>query len=66
MIKTRQKNDRSEKYLKVVRWAQNRYTKAGRLVLDTGGIPSTYSKIEKIAFERYMRQPRDSEGCLVF
>ena len=57
-----------EKYLRVVEWARARYTDpvTHTLVLDTGGVLSTYSRIEDAAFKKYLARPRDADGCLVF
>lgn len=52
------------KYLSIVAWARNRYTIAGVLVIDTGGVPSAYSRIEDAAFKKYASIPRDDSGCL--
>ena len=43
-----------DKYLKITRWAKNRYRKNGRLILSIGGNPSQWSKIEKMAFDKYI------------
>ena len=56
-----------DKYLRVVHWAQARYTDpvTHTLVLDTGGVKSTYSRIEDAAFAKYMALPRDASGALI-
>ena len=43
-----------DKYLKITRWAKNRYRKNGKLILSIGGNPSKWSKIEKMAFDKYI------------
>ena len=43
-----------EKYLKVTRWAKNRYRKNGVLILSIGLDPSKWSKIENLAFKKYI------------
>ena len=60
------KNQKMARYLRLVAWARARYVVAGTLIISTGGVPSTYSRIEALAFERYMRCPRDADGALVF
>jgi len=42
------------KYLEIVKWARNRYAKNGWLVLERGGKPSKYSRIEKAAWKKYL------------
>lgn len=44
----------ANRYLAIVRWAQQRYTSGGVLVVDVGGAPSRYSMIERAAWDRYM------------
>ncbi|MCE5331100.1 MAG: hypothetical protein LLF95_03050 [Bacteroidales bacterium] len=44
--------------MKITRWAQRRYywkEEAKGLVIDRGGIPSKYLKIEDMAFDRYLK-----------
>lgn len=57
-----------EKYLRVVERARARYTdkKTHLLVIDTGGVKSTYSRIEDAAFAKYMALPRDAGGALIY
>lgn len=43
-----------DRYLKIVDWARARYTRNGFLILDIGGKPSPYSRIEQAAFARYI------------
>ena len=45
--------ENANRYLKIVRWAQRRYTNAGRLVTFIGNAPSRYTIIERLAFARY-------------
>ena len=47
--------DKYEKYLKVVKWACDRYKIKNKLVIQIGDTFSEYSKIEKLAFERYLK-----------
>jgi hypothetical protein len=54
------------KYQKIVAWAQLRYTRGHTLIVSTGGVPSTYSRIEDAAFNKYLRLPRDADGRLIF
>lgn len=44
----------ADRYLAVMAWARLRYTKAGSLVVSVGGVPTTYTKIERAAWGRYM------------
>jgi len=53
------------RYISIVKWARQRYTSAGVLIISTGGKPSTYSRIESAAFEKYMRYSRDESGAIV-
>lgn len=57
---------RFDRYLKVCEWARKRYTRNGILIIDRGGVPTTYARIEEAAFEKYIRHPRDEDGCLIF
>jgi hypothetical protein len=43
-----------DRYLAVVRWAQHRYAIDGALVVEVGGAPSPYSRIEAMARERFL------------
>lgn len=47
-------NAAADRYLKIVRWAQRRYTVQHRLIISIGGRLSRYSKIERMAFDRYV------------
>ena len=47
-------NSNADRYLKIVRWAERRYTINGRLVLRVGGIPTVFTRIEMAAWQRYM------------
>jgi hypothetical protein len=44
------------RYRRIVEWARSRYTVKGLLIVDTGGIPSIYSRIEDLAFNKYLRK----------
>lgn len=44
----------SDRYLGIVQWALARYTYDGVLIISRGLQPSTYSRIEELAFRRYM------------
>lgn len=42
-------------YLKITRWAKNRYSKNGEIILyHAGGRPSIYSRIEAAAWSKYI------------
>lgn len=41
-------------YLKICRWSQRRYGLNGCLVITQGGQPTRYSRIEALAWSRYM------------
>ena len=43
-----------DRYLKITRWAKNRYRKNGRLILWIGLNPSQWTKIENLAFKKYI------------
>ena len=43
-----------DKYLKIAKWAKNRYRKNGVLILSIGLDPSKWSKIENLAFKKYI------------
>lgn len=46
-----------DRYLKIVRWAQDRYRdENGFLPLRKGGAPLAYLRIEAAAFARYMEE----------
>lgn len=47
-------NEAIDRYLKIAAWAKHRYTMQHRLVISIGGRLSRYSKIERMAFDRYM------------
>jgi hypothetical protein len=45
----------SERYLRIVMWAEDRYTSpSGVLVVSINGKPSLYKIIEKLAWDRYV------------
>ena len=46
--------DAVDKYLKVVEWARKRYTSHNLLVIRTGEQDSVYTKIENLAWDRYL------------
>lgn len=48
-------NALADRYLEIVEWARKRYTIKHRLVLSIGNRLSRYSKIERMAFDRYLR-----------
>jgi hypothetical protein len=43
-----------DKYLKIAGWLANRYTFGGRLALSFGDVPSEYTKLERLAAEKYL------------
>jgi len=43
-----------DKYLKIVTWLRKRYTKNGMLVIEKGGSPSKYTRLETLAWLKYM------------
>ncbi len=45
---------RADKYLAIVSWAVKRYTRKGSLAINVGGAPAAYSRIETLAWHRYM------------
>ena len=45
----------SEKYLKIVKWLRKRYTRNGLLIVDVGGVPSKYTRLETLAWIKYQR-----------
>lgn len=46
-------DERTERYLKLVRWAQRRYTSAGWLTISIGKRATIYTRIERAAFYKY-------------
>jgi hypothetical protein len=53
-----------DRYLKISKWLQARYTALGMLVLSVGGVPSQYSKLESLAYDRYVAESeRDNEDA---
>ena len=53
---TAQLLERCDKYLKVVNWARDRYTRNGFLPMYLGGGKmSPWVRIEELAFYRYMK-----------
>lgn len=45
----------ADRYLHIVRWLKRRYRRAdGLLVLEHGGKPSMYARVEYMAFCRYV------------
>lgn len=47
-----------DRFLKITMWAQRRYygkEEARGLVIDRGGIPSKYKKIEDMAFDKLLK-----------
>lgn len=49
-----QAQDRYSRYLAVVRKLERRYRVDGALLISTGGQPSRYSRLEILAFWRYV------------
>lgn len=43
-----------DRYLKIVAWANRRYTVNGYRVLAVGGVPGVSVRIERAAWSRYM------------
>lgn len=43
-----------DRYIKVTRWAKARYRKNGVLILWANGKPSAWTRIERLAFDRYI------------
>lgn len=52
----------TSRYLKLEGWARRRYTIDGVLILDRCGMPSTYSRIESAAFQKYIVRARARRG----
>jgi hypothetical protein len=48
------KADRINRYLAIVYWARKRYASDFGLVTWMGGVPSTYTQIERLAARRYL------------
>jgi hypothetical protein len=60
-------DDRFERYTHLMSWAWRRYqTPRGTVIISTGGHPSAYSRIEQAAWDRYISNPRDQNGRLIF
>lgn len=45
----------NDRYLKIVRWAERRYTRDGKLVVMEGNKPSRFTRIEIAAWKKYVR-----------
>lgn len=43
-----------DRYLRILRWARNRYTVNGILAVIVRGQPTRYSRIERAAFDKYI------------
>jgi hypothetical protein len=43
-----------DRYLRIVRWAEARYTADGILVMSRGNVPSVFKRIEYLAWDRYV------------
>lgn len=56
-------NAAADRYLKIARWAQKRYTVQHRLVLKIGQRLSRYSQIERAAFDRYVNNKTATYGA---
>ena len=46
--------DRFDRYLRIANWLRARYTRAGELVISIGGKPTRYSRLELMAYRRYV------------
>lgn len=44
-----------DRYLRIVNWARDRYTRNGCLKISSNGRLSRYSRIESLAYDRYVR-----------
>ncbi len=47
-------HDRRERYLRIVRWAERRYTRDGRLPTFRASQPTAFTRIESAAWAKYM------------
>ena len=45
---------RADRYLAIVAWAMKRYTREGSLAIYAGNYPTAYSRVEALAWHRYM------------
>jgi hypothetical protein len=52
--KRRAKSIMPDRYLRIVRWAEERYTADGVLVMSRGNVPSVFKRIEYLAWDRYV------------
>jgi hypothetical protein len=43
-----------DRYLKLVKWARNRYTRNKILIMSSGNVPSIYVRIVSAAWSKYM------------
>ena len=43
-----------DRYLKITRWATERYRKNSKLILWVGNNPSRWTRIEHLAFKKYI------------
>lgn len=46
--------DNIDRYLAVVNRARKLFSRDGILILSKGGIPSIYTRVERLAWEKYM------------
>ena len=47
----------SERYLKIVKWLRKRYRrKDGYLIVEVRGVPSKYTRLEALAWLKYMNR----------
>ncbi len=44
---------RIERYIHIITWARKRYTKGDYLEIEIRGMPSPYTRIEKMAWDKY-------------
>lgn len=49
---------RIDRYLAIRAWTRRRYTDNGIVVTRFGGRPTAYTRIERLAFERYIHPLR--------
>ena len=54
------KMNKYDRYLKLVRWAQDRYTTNGSLIISIGLNPSTYTRIERAAAAKFLGMIKNS------
>lgn len=46
--------DRFDRYLRVMLWLRKRCTVKGELIVSIGGTPTSYTRLESLAYAKYL------------